>query len=279
MIKAICSYFNYYHDRVRKQNYIKFRKQFNHDLVTVEIAKHKSDFFIDDAIQIVAKPENLLWQKERCFNIALQNLPDTVDKIVWVDTDIIFHNKNWLEDLEKLLDETPFAQPFERIVELSNEYNHNLNCFSYARLVYDKIHYGSVIPISTAPGIAWGCHRSVLPNGFYDKHILGSNDVLQLYSWLGDIFNTKLLQMPNCLILDFLEYYKNISCDGKKIAYCKGVVEHLYHGKYNTRGYNSRNKLLIDNFNVEDLEIDDNGLYKLNNREKLNEIIEHFYKL
>lgn len=279
MIKCICSYFNYYEDELRKQNYIKFRKNFAHDLLTVEVAKDESEFFIDDAIQIVAKLENLLWQKERCFNIALENLPDTVDKIVWVDTDIIFHNKNWLEDLDKLLDEAPFAQPFERIVEFSNEYNHNLNCSGYAKLVYDKIHYGSEIPISTAPGIAWGCHTSIIPNGFYDKHILGSNDVLQLYSWLGDIFNTKLLQMPNCLILDFLEYYKNISCDGKKIAYCKGVVEHLYHGKYNTRGYNSRNELLIDNFNVADLKIDNNGLYKLNNIEKLNEIIEHFYKL
>ena len=94
MIKIICSYFNYYNDPERKSNYIKFRQKFEYDLITVEVAKDKSEFFIDDAIQIIAKPENLLWQKERCFNIALENLPDTVDKIVWVDTDIIFHNDN-----------------------------------------------------------------------------------------------------------------------------------------------------------------------------------------
>ena len=112
MIKIICSYFNYYNDPERKSNYIKFRQKFEYDLITVEVAKDKSEFFIDDAIQIIAKPENLLWQKERCFNIALENLPDTVDKIVWVDTDIIFHNKNWLEDLDKELDHKPFLYNF-----------------------------------------------------------------------------------------------------------------------------------------------------------------------
>ena len=117
MIKIICSYFNYYNDPERKSNYIKFRQKFEYDLITVEVAKDKSEFFIDDAIQIIAKPENLLWQKERCFNIALENLPDTVDKIVWVDTDIIFHNKNWLEDLDKELDHKPFVQSFEKVVE------------------------------------------------------------------------------------------------------------------------------------------------------------------
>ena len=81
MIKIICSYFNYYNDPERKSNYIKFRQKFEYDLITVEVAKDKSEFFIDDAIQIIAKPENLLWQKERCFNIALENLPDAVDKI------------------------------------------------------------------------------------------------------------------------------------------------------------------------------------------------------
>ena len=156
MIKCICSYFNYYEDELRKQNYIKFRKNFAHDLLTVEVAKDESEFFIDDAIQIIAKPENLLWQKERCFNIALESLPPSVDKIVWVDTDIIFHNKNWLDDLETQLDNYAFVQPFERVVEINNHYNHNLNCFGYGKLVYDKIQDGSTLPASIAQGLSWG---------------------------------------------------------------------------------------------------------------------------
>jgi len=280
MIKCICSYFNYLHDKKRKENYVKFRKHFKHDLLTVEVAQDKSEFFIDDSIQILAKKENLFWQKERCFNIALQSLPEKIDKIVWVDTDIIFHNENWLDDLDKILDDHPFAQPFERVVELDNTYNHNLNCFSYAKLLYDKIHNGTKIFGSTAPGLSWGCRRSVLPDGYYDKHIVGSNDCMQIYAWIGDIFNKKILEMPNSLILDFLEYYRQIeNCTGSRIGYCKGVVEHLYHGFYKKRGYNSRSKILANNFDVKDLEVDNNLLYKLNNEEKLNEIMQHFHRL
>ena len=280
MIKIICSYFNYYNDPERKSNYIKFRQKFEYDLITVEVAKDKSEFFIDDAIQIIAKPENLLWQKERCFNIALENLPDTVDKIVWVDTDIIFHNKNWLEDLDKELDHKPFVQSFEKVVEKSEHYNHNLNCLSYGKLLYDNINYNKPIGRSVAVGLSWACRRSLLVNGFYDKHIMGSNDGLQLYAWLGDIFNVKIFQMPNNLIHNFLEYYRAMEhYSGSDVGYCKGVVELLYHGDYKRRGYNSREKILTTNFNVKDLEIDNNGLYRLNNESKLNEIRTHFYKL
>ena len=279
MISCICSYFNYYNDPNRKSNYIKFRQKFQHDLITVELAKDKSEFFIDDAIQIVAKPENLLWQKERCFNIALESLPDTTDKIVWVDTDIIFHNDNWLSDLDKTLDNYMVAQPFKRVVEIDNDYNHNLNCFGYANLICEYLHNEQPIPISTAPGISWGCRRSAVPNGFYDKHIMGSNDAMQIYSWIGDIFNTKMLQMPDSLILDFLDYYQKVPCNSSQISYCEGVVEHLYHGHFSQRGYNSRSKIIAKNFDVKDLEIDSNGLYRLNNERKLNEIRTHFYKL
>ncbi len=280
MIKCICSYFNYYEDELRKQNYIKFRKNFAHDLLTVEVAKDESEFFIDDAIQIIAKPENLLWQKERCFNIALESLPPSVDKIVWVDTDIIFHNKNWLDDLETQLDNYAFVQPFERVVEINNHYNHNLNCFGYGKLVYDKIQDGSTLPASIAQGLSWGVNRSILKNGFYDKHILGSNDALQLISWLGDVFNIILLQLPHSLIMDFLDYYNDMDHFlGSNMNYCKGVVEHMYHGDTFKRGYNAREKLFRENFEIDDLEIDNNGLYKLNNNKKLLEITNHFSNL
>ena len=280
MIKAICTYFNYYQDNLRKNNYIKFRKNLNCDILTVEVARDKSEFFIDDAIQIVAKPENLLWQKERCFNIALDTLPNTIDKIVWLDTDIVFHNNNWLQDLEKKLDEVAFAQPFENVVENHEQYNHNLNCFGYAKLVYDNIHKDLPLPTSVAQGLSWGVNRSILENGFYDKHILGSNDALQLIAWLGDIFNIILLQLPHSLIMDFLLYYKNMQHYlGSSIGYCEGTVEHLYHGDTFKRGYNSREKLLKEDFSIDDIEIDDNGLYKLNNNKKLLEITNHFSNL
>ena len=67
---------------------------------------------------------------------------------------------------------------------------------------------------------------------------------------------------------------ENVDQDGR------GEHEELQpeHGDLAARG-SSEFGAVQNYFNVADLEIDDNGLYKLNNKEKLNEIIEHFYKL
>ena len=94
----------------------------------------------------------------------------------------------------KTIDHNPgFNQFFERIVELSNEYVHNLKYGAINIGLRQNSLWIILIPSSTAPGIAWGCHRSVLPNGFYDKHILKLTMCYEALFLLGDIFNAKLL--------------------------------------------------------------------------------------
>ena len=56
--------------------------------------------------------ENTLWQKERLLNIALENLPPTVDKVMWLDSDLIFLNDDWVPETAELLDRYPVVQPF-----------------------------------------------------------------------------------------------------------------------------------------------------------------------
>lgn len=269
MIKCICSYSNYYNSEIRKQNYIEFRKHFDYDLITVELATDKSLFFIEDSIKILANLNNTyIWQKEKTFNIILQDLPSNVDKIVWVDTDIIFSNKQWLIDIERLLDQVEFAQPFERVIETPSV-NSILNCESYANALYKNIHYGSYINKDFTMGLSWGVRRSCINNGFYDKHIFGANDALQTLALTGDISNSFLIQQPKLLIKDFLEYYKtNEHYNGKSVGYCKGVIRHLFHGLQNERGYYSREKLLRKhNYDPSILKTDHNGLYYIDNQE------------
>jgi len=55
---------------------------------------------------------NTLWQKERLLNIALQSLPASVEKVMWLDTDLIFLNDNWVPETAALLDEYSVVQPF-----------------------------------------------------------------------------------------------------------------------------------------------------------------------
>jgi hypothetical protein len=279
MIQLISCYFNYYDNPVRKNNYIKFRKHLNADIQTVEVALDKNAFFIDDSIKIIANDQNILWQKERCFNIILENLPSNVDKIVWLDTDIIFHNSNWLKDIEKKLDEIPYVQAFDIVIENHYAYNPCLNCLGHGRALHDYIYYDSKIPKDLAIGLAWGVHRNLLDQGFFDKHILGSNDLLQTIAVIGDIFNVSLLENKSkTLVNSFLDYYKNLNLEnGYNIGYIHGTLEHLYHGKTLNRGYNERAEILKD-YNTNDLEIDTNGLYKLNDEELYRAVQEYMTK-
>lgn len=280
MIQCICSYFNFTNNQLRKQLYIDFRKRFTHPLITIEIALDKNSFFIEDSYKILANHSNLLWQKERSFNIVLENLSDKYDKIVWVDTDIIFHNENWLNELDKLLDDHLIAQPFESVFENGHINNKGLNANSWSKCFYDYQKNNTEIPQYYALGLSWGFRRSCIHHGFFDKHILGSNDALQTLAILGDCFNKQLLK--NCttgLIYSWIDYSKQIPYyRSYDIGYCSGKVEHMYHGQTCHRGYQIREQLLSQyNFDpIKHIELDSNKLYKITDDNLLLAIQDYF---
>jgi hypothetical protein len=46
---------------------------------------------------------NVLWQKERLLNLALQRLPEHCTKVVWLDADTFFTNPNWVRATRRLV--------------------------------------------------------------------------------------------------------------------------------------------------------------------------------
>lgn len=279
MIKCICAYFNFTNNQLRKNHYIEFRKNFKYPITTIEVALDKSLFFIEDSIRILANDNNILWQKERLFNIALQHIPENFTKIVWVDTDIIFLNDNWLIDLEKILDEYTIAQPFEYVFETEGN-NHCLNNYSYSKCLKDHLDQGSDIPIFAAMGLCWGFNRNILANGFYDRHILGSNDALQLLSVMGDYLNSQVINTyPKALVKDWLYYCRQMPPLIKyNVGYCKGKIQHLYHGNMYKRGYHTREKLLsqYQYDPKKHIELDTNHLYRITEPNLQQSIIRYF---
>ena len=273
MIKCMCAYFNWTNNPLRKTTYNQFRNKFPYPLTTVEISL--DNFFIEDSIKILANDSNILWQKERAFNLVLQELPDKYDKILWVDTDVIFLNNNMLYELEDKLDEYDMVQPFESVREYHNgkiSDNLVLNTNSYAKSLtdnnYDKTKYEDA-----ACGLTWAINRSIIPHGLYDKHILGSNDMLQVQAVTLDVLNSEFIgKYTNNIVSSWVDYCKEMPLPTEHkygIGYCSGVVEHIYHGKICNRGYQYRETLLNNyDFNPEqDIEIDSNGLYKILNKD------------
>jgi len=266
MLHAVCCYFNPNSYAKLKENYKFFRKNFKYPLTTVELALDNQDFFIDDAIHIRGNNRHILWQKERLLNIAIESLPKKIDKIVWVDTDIIFENEKWFQETENNLENYPVIQPFEIVSEISNDHNivtpheHGYGfAKSFTENFIDKLDHWPKC------GLSWAFRRECLPNGLYDKCVIGNGDALQLAAWMGNWDNYLIhLMSPKTRERFLLDRYQDYESVKANISYIRGNIIHLYHGNLENRQYFDRNWILIENaFDATtDISLDNNGLYQ-----------------
>ena len=261
MLGFICSYFNFSNSAKLKSHYIKFRQKFPYSITTVEVALPDQEFFIPDSIKIRADTHNILWQKERCLNIAIEELPSNVDSIAWVDTDVFFHNTNLVKDTEKALSNHKVVQLFEQCIEKPtvNPYHNN---FGIGKRLVDELDIEF-----PAIGFGWAFRKDVLiDNCLYDGNPVGNSDVLQLLVWLGAWNHATILDLPKHYRKEFLlwawDSYEKVQGD---IGYVAGVLEHFYHGKLLYRQYHKRNDLLLKHNYLpsKDLRLDSNDLYCL----------------
>ena len=114
---AITSYFNPFHNADRIHNYLTFRKNLRLPLITVEWAPDGIfELTNDDADEVIQiSGGNIMWQKERLLNIALESLPLSCEYLAWLDSDIIFSDPNWHERARALLKKYDFIQLFDKV--------------------------------------------------------------------------------------------------------------------------------------------------------------------
>lgn len=275
MLEFICSYFNFSNSSLIKHNYIKFRKNFPYKITTIEIALPNQKFFIEDSIKIVASKDNIFWQKERCLNLAIANSLDRTKYIAWIDTDIKFYNNNLKNNTLQALEEYPVVQLFEKCVEYPkiNSYNNNIGIgYKFVNGI-DDIEYPHI-------GYCWAFHKDILVNNkLYDADPIGNSDVLQLMAWLGLWNHRTIVDLNPIYRKEFLLWAWDSYCKVQgNIGYVSGYIEHFYHGKTVDRRYNSRNNILTKHeFSIgKDLEINDQGLYKLKNKPLIRDIEQYF---
>lgn len=268
MIGLITCFFNPTNSNKIRSNYSEFRKRLNHPIVTVELAFNGQPFFIDDSIKVRGSNKNILWQKERLLNIALKSLPSHIDKVAWLDADIIFENPNWIQDAEKALDEKPVIQLFEEVDDSGDNKLSTHTGFGFARnLVVTGIKSNSAIGLwrtSGMRGLAWAATRDVLAEGFFDLGIVGSGDSYHLIAWLNAWDDPHVHRLPPHLRKQFLIWAWKVSQKVRgNVGYIKGKVLHLHHGSLKARNYLNRQKILINHNFCPDTDIikDNNDLW------------------
>lgn len=260
MLQCVCCYYNPAGYQRLLNNYWRFRENLNTPLTTVELS-FNGQFEIDDAIHITGGPKNVMWQKERLLNIGIESLPHEVDKIAWVDADLLFLNPDWQQETLQKLELYPVVQLFQAVVDLDADnvfkrrlegnaygYQKNPNCKDWKR-----------------PGGAWAARREVLQYGLADEHILGGSDSMMLQCWRGDLRHPLLSRINRSWKAHHLSYFAKVwPLVRNQVSYVSGDCLHLFHGEPSNRNYVGRWKKLTDHeFNPsEDIEIDENGLWR-----------------
>ncbi len=255
---AITCYFNPARYRRKRENFQAFRRALNVPLVAVELV-HGADSELteDDAeVLIQIRGGDVLWQKERLLNVALEAVPHSSTNVAWLDCDILVERSDWADLAEEALERDVLVQPFSRVCELPSNYNPTA-----LKYLADRVqHCGTAIakrirespqaaaifelgPSVRSAGLAWAARRDVLDAvGFYDRCILGGGDRALVAAAVGDFegparhwrWNHRQVADYRAWAEPFFEAVQG------RIGFVEGPVFHLWHGDRELRRYRQR---------------------------------------
>ena len=243
--------------------------------------------------------ENTLWQKERLLNIALENLPKTVEKVMWLDSDLIFLNDDWVPETAELLDRFPVVQPFGWMTYLPADQGLK---YAYEKLPalplgqgVGGVYHSAGLGVSSFgemafrsnfllghPGFAWAARREVITaSGFYDRSIIGGGDRIMLDTFTGQ-YGGMAKKLPSGMFDDIKAFGRKLTplVGPGNISYTQGVVLHIWHGDRANRDYTRRYQILLSNRYdpVSDVRVNEAGVLVWNS-DKLqlhNQVTEYF---
>ncbi len=267
---AVTSYYNPAGFKRRLANYKVFRANLAVPLLTVELSfnGHFELTKNDADILIQISGGAVLWQKERLLNFAFKSVPPEVEKIAWIDCDIVFDRADWMVEAARQLDRYNIVQPFSELVELEPEGHHSnfRERGTTGRSLVSLINGDARVQLeaktpregletstrqtrATPVGIAWAARRAILENhGLYDAMIIGGADRAMLYAIYGQ-FEREIER--HCLSKSHREHYLKWARPfhrtiAQKISYVPGRIYHLWHGNLVNRKYSTRHRLLAD---------------------------------
>ncbi len=278
---ALTTYFNPIGYKRRLSNYRIFRSTVPMPLVTVELSfDGRFELTKNDAdVLIQLSGGAVLWQKERLLNIAIKSVPNDVKNIAWLDCDVLFARKDWVQEAERQLNEQyNVVQLFSKAIYLNEEDTaeclHVYNSYPAVPglialykeskvLPLDKLAVSAKGDVIYNPGLAWAAKKQIFANGFYDLAIIGAGDLYMAHGMFGTMNYLVKLHALNEFRREYYlkwaeRFYQLVD---NKVGYIPGEIYHLWHGDKKNRNYRDRFKILAD-FNPQvDVYIGDNGAW------------------
>jgi hypothetical protein len=251
---AITCHFNPAGYRRRLRNYRAFRRQLAVPLISVELS-FTGDYELtlaDADILIQVHTSDVMWQKERLLNLALDALPPACRFVAWLDADVIFDRDDWFIAAMRELERRPVVQPFALILQcvpdaetasLERESTTPVTSSLASRAAAERARSLFSLQGLQAAGIGWTARREILDtHGFYDACIIGGGDRAFAAAALGDLdgparawcWNPRQVRHYR----DWAEpLYRDVQGD---VGFVEGRIYHLWHGDARHRRYRDR---------------------------------------
>jgi hypothetical protein len=256
---AVTSYWNPVHYQRKYANYRLFRERLGVPLVAIELA-FGADFELheeDAEILIQMRGGDILWQKERLLNLAMQALPSSCRSVAWVDCDVIFEVADWAERTAQLLKRAPLVQLFNHVYRMPPDWRPDQQIPPDAELLNGSPYLiASGMPVATClgtpasqihcgHGYAWAANRQLLEeHRLYDACIIGGGDsaiVRAAYGRFDDALRLQPLHRDHYLAWA-QPFYKAVDSN---VAFVDSNIFHLWHGTMKNRRYRARNEEFI----------------------------------
>jgi hypothetical protein len=258
------------------------------NLITVELAfgqrKHEVTHH-DHPLHLQLRSDEEFWHKENLGNIGIAHgrrlFPDA-DSVCWIDADChpARDPRDWFEETWHELQHNKFVQMWEWLQPL--DYNQSPLCAPNPSFMANYVKFGTPYPKAAngypqswgSPGLAWAAHLSALDEigGIPDVAILGAGDWYLAHMLISD------LEIPDMAKQGYSPGYRDYWAHKQKlcnrhikrdVGYVKGLVNHDWHGKTINRGYNTRERILIEGqYDPRyDIKRDGQGVYQMETEE------------
>jgi len=232
------------------------------------------------------KLDSPFWCKENLINVAVSKLSHlNWQYVAWIDADITFLNRNWINDTIQELRRSHFVQLFRTVIytDIQSKPFHAAASFG-STYMFNKYEYPTGYE-GMLTGLAWACTRWAFEQtqGLLDINIVGGGDkftALALINKVEDLISE--LQVYNISEIYFKLLRKKqrlYNWYNLKLSYTQGSIVHHWHGRNVDRKYKER-KHILRGFDpqIDLIRNSDDGMLKLSNRGKRMEgkILDYF---
>lgn len=222
-------------------------------LHVVEVQNGNRDFQVtqkNNQYHLQLRTNDEIWIKENALNLLINRLTPNWPNwkyVAWIDADIEFTCKDWVEETIEELQVSSWVQMFMTAVDLGPDgqalETHKGFMYSFWNDLPSNNNYSS-----WHPGYAWAATRESL-NGvglLIDGAILGAGDRHMAMALIGkakDSINLKLHPDYKDMVLSWeLRANQHVR---QRVGYVKGNIVHYWHGKKRDRRYHDRWQILI----------------------------------